>query len=155
MPIDPMRYPNARGDNPFDDDAVDWLLTQPGVAQEFSRVQLFECARRQRRLLKAHPARVERAAALCGQYHVEQIPVFDPKIGKTIWRLRRTDPGTPADYPDYDATRDPRAGAPDAPPAPSPASRADAKRESGSAQRPSPRADSYSRSVQKTPRRHN
>ena len=42
----PDRYPNDFGDDPWDNDAVHWLLDQPGVAAEWSRQRLFEALRR-------------------------------------------------------------------------------------------------------------
>jgi hypothetical protein len=98
----PVTYPNPRNDNPWDNDAVHWLLEHPGVAAHFDRGDLFECARRQPKRLESDLDRVILAAHLCGRYGVEQVQVFDPKLGKSIWRLRRTDPAAP-EYPDYDA----------------------------------------------------
>src|SRR5450432_3363990 len=106
MPTGPTTYPNPRGDDPWDHDAVQWLLLEhPDVAQEFTRGTLFECVRRQPQRLGNEPKRVERAAMFCRLYEVEQLEVFDPKVGKPIVRLRRTDPRAPKDYPDYDAMR--------------------------------------------------
>jgi hypothetical protein len=104
MPQGPRTYPNPRGDDPWDHDAVEWLLHEhPEVAREFTRGSLFECARRQPQRVRSQPKRVERAAEICRQYGVEQLAVFDPVIGRRVVRLRRTDPAAPLDYPDYDA----------------------------------------------------
>ena len=104
MAIKPTRYPNPRGDDAWDDDAVQWLLEQPGVAGEFTRGTLFECARRQPRWLQQQPDRVERAAIFCRRHHVLQLEGFDPRVGKTNVRLKRTDPAAPPRYPaEYDA----------------------------------------------------
>jgi hypothetical protein len=98
----PDRYPNPRNDNAWDNDAVHWLLEHPDVAAQFERGDLFECARRQPKRLETDLDRVILAARLCERHGVDQVQVFDPKLGKTIWRLRRTDPDAP-EYPDYDA----------------------------------------------------
>ncbi len=99
----PTRYPNPRNDDPWDNDAVHWLLEQPGVAEHFTRGVLFECARRQPRRLQLDAARVGLARQLCRRHGVEQVLVFDVAKGKRIWRLRRTDRDAPA-YPDYGAS---------------------------------------------------
>jgi hypothetical protein len=104
MPTGPTKYPNPRPDQPWDHDAVQWLLLEhEDVGREFTRGTLFECARRQPRRLELDAKRVERAAMFCRLYGVEQIPVVDPTRGIRIVRLRRTDPDRPRDYPDYDA----------------------------------------------------
>lgn len=96
----PNHYPNPRGDNPFDNDAVHWLLEHADVSAQFDRHNLMECARRQPKRLENDVDRVILAARLCERHGVLQVQVFDAKIGKTVWRLQRTDPGAPI-YPDY------------------------------------------------------
>src|SRR4051812_26226641 len=95
----PARYPNPRGDNAWDNDAVHWLLEHPDVAEHFDRHNLMECARRQPKRLENDLDRVILAAKLCERYGVVQVQVSDSSIGKTVWRLRRTDPNAP-EYPD-------------------------------------------------------
>lgn len=101
-PAPPERYPNPRNDDPWDSDAIHWLLDHDDVAAAFTRHNLFECARRQPGRMKNDLDNVILAARVCERYGVEQVQVFDAKIGKTVWRLRRTDAGAP-EYPDYDA----------------------------------------------------
>lgn len=103
MPTPPSTYPNPRNDNAWDNDAVSWLLEHNDVAEHFKRTDLFECARRQSQRMINDLERVILAARLCERHAVEQLQVFDRNIGKTVWRLRRTDPDAP-EYPDYDAT---------------------------------------------------
>lgn len=100
--VPPTTYPNLRKDNPWDNDAVSWLLEHDDVAKHFKRTDLFECARRQPQRLAEDLDRVILAAQLCDRHGVEQLQVFDRNRGKTVWRLRRTDPGAPK-YPDYGA----------------------------------------------------
>lgn len=103
MPTPPQTYSNPKGDNAWDNDAVQWMvLEHPDVAEAFDRGALMECARRQAHRLESDLDRVLLAARLCERYGVEQVEVFDPKIGKKVWRLRRTDSGAP-EYPDYHA----------------------------------------------------
>ncbi len=102
----PETYPNPRNDNAWDNDAVHWLLAHSDVAAAFERGDLFECARRQPKRLENDLDQVILAAKLCERHGVEQLQVFDSRIGKTIWRLRRTDPEAP-EYPDYDAMSEP------------------------------------------------
>jgi hypothetical protein len=105
----PTTYGNSRNDNPWDNDAISWLLEHDDVAQHFKKTDLFECARRQPQRLTDDLDRVILAAKLCERHGVEQLEVFDAKIGKIVWRLRRTDPGAP-EYPDYDSTKESPAG---------------------------------------------
>jgi hypothetical protein len=103
MPTPPDTYENPKRDNPWDNDAVQWLLTHEDVSAEFDRHNLMECARRQKKRLETDLDRVIRAAQLCERHGVHQVQVFDRSIGKTVWRLRRTDPAAPvypADQPD-------------------------------------------------------
>ncbi len=97
QPPPPSTFPNPRNDDPWDNDTVHWLLTHPDVAEHFDRGNLMECARRQPKRLEGDIDRVILGAQLCERHGVQQIQVFDPKIGKTFWRLRRTD----ADAPEY------------------------------------------------------
>lgn len=98
MPIPPDTYENPKRDNPWDNDAVQWLLTHEDVSAEFDRHNLMECARRQKKRIETDLDRVIRAAQLCERHGVHQVQVFDRSIGKSVWRLRRTDPAAPA-YP--------------------------------------------------------
>lgn len=104
----PDRYPNPRNDNAWDNDAVHWMLEHLDVADTFERGDLFECARRQPKRLENDLDNVILAAKLCERHGVQQLQVFDSRIGKTIWRLRRTDPDAP-EYPDYDSKEGPTA----------------------------------------------
>ena len=98
-PPPPTTYRNARGDDPWDNDAVQWLLTHDHVMQEgWTRQILLECLRRQPHRLRTEPRRVADAAALADKFGVRRVEVYDPKIGKTIIRLRRTDDDAPL-YP--------------------------------------------------------
>ena len=100
-PTPPTTYENPRNDDPWDNDAVCWLLEHEDVASEFpSRTRFFECARRQPNKMETDLDGVISAARLCERYGVEQIRVQDPRIGKQVWRLRRTDPDAP-EYPAY------------------------------------------------------
>lgn len=101
FPQPPEAYPNPRNDDPWDNDAIHWLLDHPDVAAAFTRHNLFECARRQPRRLQDDLDNVILAAKFCERYGVEQVEVFDRRIGKRVWRLRRTDPDAP-EYPDYE-----------------------------------------------------
>lgn len=104
LPPPPDTYPNPRNDDPWDNDAIHWLLEHEDVAAAFTRHNLFECARRQPRRMEDDLENVILAAKICERYGVEQVEVFDQRIGKRIWRLRRTDPGAP-EYPDYSQTQ--------------------------------------------------
>ena len=94
----PSTYPNPRGDDPWDNDAVHYLLDQPDVAASFKRGPLMECLRRQPNRLKNQPQRVEEAAELARRHGVIQKSSYNADVGKTIVRLIRTDPGAPS-YP--------------------------------------------------------
>lgn len=99
-PPPPDTYPNPRNDDPWDNDAIHWLLEHEDVASAFTRHNLFECARRQPRRLEEDLDNVILAAKFCERHGVEQVEVLDQRIGKQIWRLRRTDADAP-EYPDY------------------------------------------------------
>src|SRR4051794_1274861 len=73
----PDTYENPKGDNPWDNDAVQWLLTHEDVAAEFDRHNLMECARRQKKRLETDLNRVIGAAQLCERHGVHQVQVFD------------------------------------------------------------------------------
>lgn len=82
----PDTYPNPRGDNAWDNDAVQWLLTHDDVAAQFDRANLMECARRQPRRLENDLDRVILAANLSGLHGVEQIEDYLPNES---WSWRR------------------------------------------------------------------
>lgn len=98
----PDRYPNDFGDDPWDNDTVEWLMRQPGVADEWNRVRIFEALRRQKRLVDADHPDIARAEAVARQHGIRQITV--PRGNGTITRLQRTDPGAPR-YPRDEAHR--------------------------------------------------
>ena len=105
-PTPPTTYPNPRGDNPYDNDAVHWLLEQPGVhAAGWTRGTLMECLRRQPNRVRNQPDRVDEAARLAARYGVLQKEETDPRIGKSLVRLHRTDPGKPTYPGESSATR--------------------------------------------------
>ncbi len=92
---------NSRNNDPWDHDAVCWMLEQLGPDTEWSYHNLFECGRRQASRLRSDLDRVVDAAHVCGRLGVEQLTdLFDQKRGKTVVRLRRTDPDAP-EYPAY------------------------------------------------------
>ena len=102
----PMKYAesNDRGNDPWDHDAICWILTHLGPTTKWTYGVLFECARKQHNRLQNDLDRVIEAASICGRYGVEQIEIRDPNLGKDIVRLRRTDSDAP-DYPaHYDAS---------------------------------------------------
>lgn len=105
MTAEPTKYSdsNERGNDPWDHDAVSWMLEQLGPGPGWTYHNLFECARKQRNRLENDLDRVIEAAALCGRLGVDQIELVDPRIGKTIVRLRRTDDDAP-DYPSHYST---------------------------------------------------
>ena len=94
---------NDRGNDPWDHDAVCWMLDQLGPTTEWTYHNLFECARKQHSRMEKDIDRVIAAANICGQLGVQQIELRDPKIGKLIVRLRRTDPQAPQYPRHYDA----------------------------------------------------
>ena len=91
---------NDRGNDPWDHDAVCWMLEQLGPTTEWTYHNLFECARKQKNRMENDVDRVVAAANVCGRFGVQQIELRDPKIGKLIVRLRRSDPGSPQ-YPSH------------------------------------------------------
>lgn len=90
---------NARGDDPWDHDAVCWVLEQLGDST-WTHGVFFECARKQPNRKEKDLDRVIEAARICGSLGVEQLEIRDPKHGKMVVRLRRTDPDAP-EYPDH------------------------------------------------------
>lgn len=93
-PAPPTTYTNVyERDDPWDNDAVCWLLEQPG-ADVWTRVTLFEHLRRQPRLVRDAPQRVEEAAAFARAHGVKQVP------GRVIHFVR-----TDRDAPRYPAGR--------------------------------------------------
>ncbi len=94
----PSHYPNVYGDDPWDNDTVHWLLDEPGVANEWTRVSLFEALRRQKRLVDTGHPDIRRAERLAQRYGVLQIDI--PRGRGTITRLHRTDPDAPPYPPD-------------------------------------------------------
>ena len=97
--MEPTQYPNPRGDDPWDNDAVHFLLDQEAVSAVFKRGPLMECLRRQMNRLETQPDRVEEAKLLAARFGVRQIECFDQHLGKTVVRLVRTDADAPT-YPD-------------------------------------------------------
>ena len=89
---------NERGNDPWDHDAVCWILEQLGERPEWTYGVFFECARKQPNRKENDLDRVIEAARICGALGVDQLDVSDPTIGKSIVRLRRTDEGAPP-YP--------------------------------------------------------
>ena len=101
----PTSYPNSRNDDPWDNDAVSYLLTKPDVARVWKKGPLFECLRRQPGWIQKQPARVEDAARAAKRHGVEQLAMHDPRVGKDIVRLIRTDAAAPL-YPRSDGCTD-------------------------------------------------
>lgn len=101
MPEAPTTYPNPRGDDPWDNDAVHYLLEKADVAASFRRGPLAECLRRQPNRLEKQPHRVAEAEEFARRHGVRQAPMYDRRIGKDIVRLIRTD----ADAPQYPPER--------------------------------------------------
>lgn len=101
MPIEPPTTyidSNDRNNDPWDHDAVCWILEQLGPSTEWTYGVFFECARKQKNRKENDLDRVIEAARICGSVGVVQLEVHDAAIGKDIVRLRRTDAGAP-DYP--------------------------------------------------------
>ena len=90
----PTRYP-AGGHDPWDVDAIYWLLEQPG-GEEWTRSSLGECLRRQPSRVENEPDRVAAAAAFARRHGVHQRE-FSRGRG-VIVRLYRTDSDAPS-YP--------------------------------------------------------
>lgn len=96
-PEPPNRYPNPRNDDPWDNDAVQWLLQQAG-GNRWTRGVLFEHLRRQRRLVERDAPRLAEAAEFARRHGVLQVEMFDHDLGKQIVHLLRTDGAAPQ-YP--------------------------------------------------------
>ncbi len=93
-------FPGFSGNDPWDHDAICWLLTQLGPTTTWTYGILFECARKQPNRMLNDLDRVLEAARVCGRFDVEQLAVLDPTLGKRVTRLRRNDPKKP-EYPSY------------------------------------------------------
>ena len=91
----PDRYENPRGDDPWDNDAVRWLLTQSG-SERWTYQTLFEALRRQPAWVNKRPGRVADAAALAQRHGVKQR--VEKRGQWEIVRLERTDQDAPS-YP--------------------------------------------------------
>lgn len=92
----PSEFPNPRGDDPWDNDAICWLLLQEG-GRGWTRQNLGECLRRQPNRLRNDAVNVERATSLARRHGVRQVEL--PFGRRTIVRLVRTDRNAPGDYP--------------------------------------------------------
>lgn len=88
----PERDPERPQDDPWDANAVRYLLGQSDVAAAWKRGPLMECLRRQPNRVKNMPDRVDEAARLATKYGVEQ-----RREGQVI-HFYRTDPDAP-EYP--------------------------------------------------------
>jgi DNA helicase IV len=104
-PTPPSTYPNPRNDDPWDNDAVHWLLEQAGGAQ-WTRGVLMECLRRQPNQMARNRRRVDDAARLARCHGV--IQERTPLGKRPVVRLYRTDPHAPP-YPLSEAGRRPTA----------------------------------------------
>jgi hypothetical protein len=100
-PAPPSSYPNPRNDDPWDNDAVHWLLEQPG-GERWTRGVLMECLRRQPNQLARNAERVADAARFAKRHGV--IQEATARGGRPITRLYRTDDKAP-DYPSTEAAR--------------------------------------------------
>lgn len=95
----PERDPERPQDDPWDANAVRYLLATP-EGRDWRRGDLMECLREQKNRVARQPDRVAAAAALADLYKVERTP--DPG-GKTL-HFFRSDPGAPT-YPASSAER--------------------------------------------------
>ncbi len=93
-PAPPPRDPERPQNDPWDADALLYLLSKPEGSQ-WSRGSLFECMREQGNRLKNQPDKVHQASDLAKRYGVDRRP--DPG-GKTI-HFFRTDAEAPRPYP--------------------------------------------------------
>jgi hypothetical protein len=92
----PARDKSRPKDDPWDADAVRYLLSQDGVAEEWAPGVLTECLRRASKRMRDDGDRVKKAGALAKTFGVEQ---RDEARGKsTTVRLCRTDSAAPT-YP--------------------------------------------------------
>lgn len=94
-PPEPNTYPNPRGDDAWDNDAVHWLLLQDR-STKWTRATLMEALRRQERLVRDRPKVIADAARFAARYGVRQVELS--RGNRTITRLIRTDAGAPP-YP--------------------------------------------------------
>ena len=92
----PARDPDRPQDDPWDADAVRYLLAREGVADEWARGVLTECLRRTPKRVRDDADRVKKAAALAKKHGVRQEE--EPRGKGTIVHLYRTDSEAPA-YP--------------------------------------------------------
>ena len=106
-PTPPSTYPNPRNDDPWDNDAVHWLLDQPG-GEAWTRGVLMECLRRQPNQLARDRRRVDEAARLAKRHGVAQERT--ERGNGFIVRLFRTDCDAPV-YPGSEAARSSRPSA--------------------------------------------
>ena len=97
----PPRDPERVTDDPWDANAVRWLLGRPG-GSSWTRGTLMECLRRQPNRLRSMPARVEAAARFAAANGVEQSE--ESRGGGKVVHLYRTD----ADAPEYPADSEER-----------------------------------------------
>lgn len=100
IPAPPPRDPERPQDDPWDADAVRFLLNTPDGAA-WRRGDLMECMREQRKRVECQPDRVAAAARIAAKFGIDRRP--DPG-GKTI-HFFRTDDGAPAPYPSSAAER--------------------------------------------------
>ncbi len=97
----PTTFSNPGDDDPWDNDAAHWLLTQSG-GKTWTLGVLFECLRQQPNRLRRDPQRVKAAAQLAKRHGVVQ--ERHRHGSRTIVRLYRTDPDAPS-YPLNEADR--------------------------------------------------
>jgi len=100
VPRVPARDPERPQDDPWDADAVRFLLGKP-EGGAWTRGDLMECLRKQGNRVRRQPDRVREATRLGDRYQVEQKP--DPG-GKTV-HFFRNDRGAPRPYPGSAAER--------------------------------------------------
>ena len=90
----PPRDPDRPQDDPWDADAVRYLMTKPEGAG-WSRGELMECLREQHRRVERQPDRVNEAKRLASQHEVDR---HADAGGKTI-HFFRNDRAAPRPYP--------------------------------------------------------
>jgi hypothetical protein len=100
-PLPPSTHPNPRNDDPWDNDAVHWLLDQPG-GERWTRGVLMECLRRQANQVERNPRRVEEAARFAKRHGV--VLERTERGSRSIVRFYRTDDTAPG-YPGSEAAR--------------------------------------------------
>ena len=99
-PKPPERDPDRPQDDPWDANAVRYLLDQP-EGSHWTRGNLMECMREQGNRMTSQPDKVREAADLAPSYGVERRP---DQGGKTI-HFFRTDNAAPVPYPASAAER--------------------------------------------------